>query len=267
MRFSLRNIVFVSGILVAFGSLPSCDKLYFNYLQADYQLPEVGYLSTENEINIYTDSLKSLLPFSKEFKSMIYSLGDYSFQVRKYMYKGQPLLYIESGDNGEYGKTENHYYIKDGKLTLVVENFFTNTGPKSFTSRKIYFNEGKMMYAEQRSGLNRLDVQSKEYEKTDLPVIDHIAQLTTFEDALNKRGRFDLVFEGITEYPKAKYLIFSKKEINAYRAPIKVENEDEFIHELFANPLRYKGEKLDINWNINGLNEAVYLSGKLQTRD
>ena len=50
------------------------------------------------------------------------------------------------------------------------------------------------------------------------------ADLQLLEQALSQTGRFNLVFEGIADYPQARYLILSRDELNAYRAAILLEN-------------------------------------------
>src|SRR5690349_5474400 len=97
----------LSGILSIFSFiLPSCDKLYTDYLHDNYQLPETHHLATEYDISRYVDSVKALLPVTKKLKSMTYTSGNYSFQISKYLHAGRPVLYIEKGDSIEYGKTE-----------------------------------------------------------------------------------------------------------------------------------------------------------------
>ena len=101
---------------------------------------------------------------------------------------------------------------------------------------------------------------------TTLSTIDDLLDdddMKKLNDAIYQRGQFDLVFDGITEYPKAKYLIFSRNNINAYRAPILVEKEDDFIKAISLNPEKYRGRKLKITWTLRNPNEAVYVSGGL----
>jgi hypothetical protein len=136
-----------------------------------------------------------------------------------------------------------------------------HTGNKALISKKVvktYFNLKEKQYTSVK-----VNSDPAETTKATLrPVL-----LSFFEDALNGKGKFDLVFEGIAKCSKAKYLIFSSKEVNSYRAPVKVEMADEFIKEVTSNPLRYYGEKLDINWGVNDSNEVIYEAGKLRARN
>lgn len=220
--------------------------------------------STEQEVALYADSINTVLPLCKEVKSMVYSLGDYSFQVSKFLQHGETVLYVEHGNSGEYGSVEKRFYIENRAPVLLMERSTDNT--KAIKFSKTYFREGRAFTTRERLGMNEMEIRDASYKGAE-PATVYYRTLETYEDAINQRRKFDLVFEEIAECPKAKYLILSRKEINSYRAPIKVEVEDEFIHELYSNPLRYRGEKLDITWRMNANNEAVYSYGKLKTRD
>lgn len=268
MLHFLKNSGFFCGILICFSSvLSSCDRPYSNNLSGEIPLAGSDDLSTEYQISLYADSINTLLPFCEVKNSMVYTLGDYSFRVSKYLHGGQTVLYIERGDSGEYGSTEKYYYVKDNMPVLLDERSVITNSPKPFYYNQVYFKQGKVFNSKQKSGLNAIEIRDEQFEKTEIDYIDHNLALRTFEDALNQRKEFDLVFEGITACPKAKYIILSRKEVNSYRSAVKVEIEDEFIQELCSNPLRYKGEKLEINWSTNDSNEAVYTNGRIKNRD
>jgi len=196
---------------------------------------------------------------------MVYTLGDYSFQVSKYLYNGKAVLYVEQGNSSEYGSVEKRYYVEDNIPALLVERSVDNTKASKYSNT--YFRQGKVFVTEQNSEYKTIEIQDVSFKDSDLKTADHYNTLDTYEDALNQRRKFDLFFEEIAECPKAKYLILSRKETNSYRAPVKIEVEDEFIRELYSNPLRYRGEKLDIVWRTNDKNEAIYSQGRLKARD
>jgi hypothetical protein len=267
MYLLIKNILVISGFFSGLGVVMiSCDRIYSNYLQTD--LTPVTEVSEVEEFDgeAYSNRILALIPASKEKESLIYTRGDYSFQIIRYAHKEQPVLYVERGESGEHGKLEKKYFIKDGKIVFIQEHEFpTNAGnPHLFKSVRF---DGGNLKAEQKAVMNIAEL-------TKSPAIDIVydfageqTQLNFFEDALNQRNAFDLKFEEIAESPKAKYLILTRSGINAYRAPIKVEKEDEFIREISSNPLRYRGEKLDLKWTLNAENEAVYASCKLSQRN
>lgn len=266
MFLNLKNITFFLGLFAGFGTaFTSCDKLYSSYLGESPDSPLTTALSTRFEIDLYADSVNSLLPFCKRHKSVVYSLGDYSFSVSRYLHKGQVVLYIEHGDSGGKEKVVNKYYVRDNKPVLFVGRSFLTVDTQSLKQSKAYFENKRLLQAEhgwRPSGEKRWTAAS---DKADLH--PHSRRIQLLEDAIHQRGVFDLVFEGIAGCSKAKYLILSKHSINSYRLPIKIEREDEFIQALSSNPSHFKGKKLDIAWSVNSRNETVYESGKLRRRD
>lgn len=267
MHFYLNNILYLSALLCTISfSFVSCDRSYSNFLTEAADSPELRALSSEYEINLYADSIDALLPFCKVERSMVYSLGDYSFHVNKYSYKGQAVLYREWGSSGEYGSTDKRYYIKDQNVSFLVENSYTPTASKPYSFLKAYFKDGGVFHAKQVNALTKQALSDQDFEDVEYTGFKP-ANITLFEDALSQQGKFDLTFERIIECSKAKYLIFSNNGCNSYRAPVKVENTDEFIQEIASNPLRYKGEKLDIVWGLSDSNEVIYTNGKLKKRD
>ena len=267
MYLCLKNSVFILGILTPFNFyFSSCDRLYSNYLQEDIPLPPATALSSEYEIDLFADSVISILAECDEARSMIYSRGNQSFQVKRYSLQGLPVLYAENSEGGELGKVQRRYFVKDGALVMIDEFSALVNGDTEGMALKSYFRNGQLFRATQTAGIDS-DIRPAQFKEAENRFEDYANKLLVFEDAINQRGRFDLVFQGIAANPKTKYLILSKDEINAYRAPVRVDADDEFIRELLSNPSRYRGEKLDIQWRLNELNEAVYAKGRLKGRD
>lgn len=216
---------------------------------------KLGTLWTKQFISSYADTVNKILPVSRKQNSLWYSKNHHSFQVTKYSYDGKPVLYIEKENNTAHGKTEKRYYIKDNRIALytktVIDSTSNNSSPSATYS---YYRQDSLFRAE-----TFLDKRGETTNTSKTIGQSHLYNhLAALEDALQQRGDFNLVFEGVTEYPKAKYIILSRNRINSYRAPLKVEKEDEFIHELRTNPDRYRGEKLNIRWHCANNNEVVY---------
>jgi len=264
----LKNFLFTPGLFVAFIFLfASCDKHYVNYLQEKTVIPPSPPLSTVHDINHYADSVNSLLPVSRISKSLVYYLGDYSFQITKYVKDNKPFLYIEDGNGSEHGNSRKYYYIKDNAINLIIESTSTLHDSTPFKTIKSYLKGDSVFYTHEKKGGDKSLTKNRPFTEIQTKPFTTITLIGFFEEALNQRGKFDLVFQGIADCAKAKYLIFSKDEFNAYRTPIKVELEDEFVHELSTNPLRYRGEEMDIDWHLDNNNEAIYKNGRLKTKD
>ncbi|TZF83045.1 hypothetical protein FW774_12130 [Pedobacter sp. BS3] len=252
------TIKWLTGCIVLFLGL-SCKYFKPNHPQAELQANES---LNEATINTYVDSVNATLNQAEKTSSLVYTLGDSSFYVTRYTYNNAPVLYEETCDKAELGYSKRRYYLKDNRVIFYSENSKATPSDKPYRIIKEYYRNDVMFYAEEKQGTEQ-DIASLPFTETNVATAQSQTRLARYEDALNQRGKFDLFFEGITEYPKARYLILSRKEINAYRAPVLIPDDDDLIREIAGNPNKYRGEKLYLTWKIvNG--EAVYQSGKLK---
>lgn len=194
-------------------------------------------------------------------ESLVYNLGDYSFYVSRYLRNSVISLYIEHSRSGEYGQTERRYYLKDGKVVLLIQKVKFILDDIPFRTIRSFYQNGNLIYSDKKTALTELDLQTAKYKMTEVPNHNVTEDIKKLKNAIYQREEFDLVFYGIAEYPKAKYLILSRNKFNAYRAPILVEKEDDFIKAIFSNPEKYRGRKLKISWTLRKPNEVIYVSG------
>lgn len=213
--------------------------------------------------NSYADSLNHILHTFKKTSSLLYTNDDQAFRVSRFSYNNEPVLYVEYSRSALLGITEKRYYLKDKNLVLFTENSIVTNTNRPYISTKAYFKNNALFLSEQRSAASRAGLTTARFQKTVLKNEGQFSDMARFEDAIDQEGEFNLVFQGIAEYPKAKYIILGRDNYSAYRAPIRVKAEDEFIRELCTNIYQYHGSKLDINWKPNGADEVYYCSGKL----
>lgn len=239
----------------------SCNKT-----QTDH--PQSGIRSSaeidEMAIKEYADSVNNLLPELQKQESLVYTLGDYSFYVEKYMMNAKPVLYIEHGDSGEFGNTEQRYYLKNGEPVLYASSTESEQTGSGFIAERAFFRNEILFNAENKSAATTDEFENASYTQSENVAVNFKEDLNKLENAIDQCGEFDLVFKGITEYPKARYLIFSGNGVNAYRAPVLIENEDDFMREILANPDEFRGRKMLINWKQVNVNEVEYISGSLR---
>jgi hypothetical protein len=210
----------------------------------------------ESSINGYADSIKLHISEFEKRESLVFNQGEYSFYVTRYSSNGKPVLYIEHGD-GEMGSVDKYYYVDSQRLLLLIEDVFNSYESPRYRSLREYYRNDVLFHSDSKSADDEAAFNAAKHEKAggrnrDIgEILDHL------ESAIENKGDFNLTFEGITEYPKARYIILSKKELKSYRAVIRVENEDEFIRELVTNAEKYKGSSLSFNWHIEN-DEAIY---------
>lgn len=215
----------------------------------------------EGSINAYADSIKLHLSEFEKRESLLFTKEDYSFYVTRYSSNGNPVLYIEHG-NGDIGSVEKYYYVDQQQLLLLVEDVFNSYESPRYSSRREYYRNDVLFHTDAKSADDEATFNAEKHEKAQSDKRDVGEILEYLESAINREGEFNLTFEGITEYPKARYIILSKNELKSYRAVVRVENEDEFIRELVTNTEKYKGTSLNISWVIKD-GEAIYESGKM----
>lgn len=254
--FKVRYVTFFSCVVVMNIAI-SCNngEVKDKHPQAKMGIPSSVFRDDSN-INGYADSIKLHLSEFEKRESLVFNKDEYSFFVTRYSSNGNPVLYVEHGE-GEIGSVKKYYYVDRGQLLLLTEDVFNSYESPRYRSRREYYRNDVLFHAESRSADDAATFNTAKYEKVESKNVNIGETLEQLESAIMNKGDFELTFEGITEYPKARYIILSKKELKSYRAAIRVENEDEFIQELVTNADKYKGSTLSINWEIID-GEAIY---------
>ncbi|MDB5120990.1 MAG: hypothetical protein JWN56_2208 [Sphingobacteriales bacterium] len=249
-------------VIVAFSFLTFCNK---NSGKPKYSTGKKEILALEKSILSYSDSINRILPTLFKHESLFYYLGNNSFYVTKYHdANDKNVLFVKHTHIGKQRIIEHSYYMNNGQTVLILTTEKNTHLDHLASSKRLFYNGAALISQYEKKGPKENQTSSLIYSKTTLTPIDWRQEVTTMEDALNQQGNFDLIFEGITEYPKAKYIILSRDKINTYRAPVRIEKEDELVTELMLNPERFRGRKLLITCKVKDKNEAIYISGKLK---
>lgn len=220
----------------------------------------------ENELNntaailSYKDSIDERIPAFEIQKSLPYSIGDYTFLVLKYSRGNNPILLVEQGTSAEYGSLEKRYYLKNRKLVLYTETAAGKTGNIPSLEKRAFYNDGNEFAAEIKKIPEGQDFARATFRKSKPLIVDIKMALRRYEQALNQTGQFDLSFDEIIEYPKARYIVLGHPNLNPYRSALLILKQDNFINELINNPANYRGRKVKMNW-VKKDNEYVYVSG------
>lgn len=257
MRTLLRYLFTVPVALII---LTSCNR---NSKRTLLVLPtKQETLAREMVILAYADSINNHLPTFLKHESLFYYLGENAFYVTKYHDLDQKnIVYIKHNHIGKTKIIEQIYYIRNGQTVLVETTKKSKQSNLADTIKTYFYNQAAWMPQSeiQLAGYNLALFNT---ENTVLNSFNWLQEIKVMEDALKQQGNFELVFEDIAEYPKAKYIILSQDKINTYRAPIKIEKEDALVTELRSNPERFRGRKLLITCEVRDKNEAIYVSGK-----
>lgn len=234
----------------------SCNNADIKNKHPQAKLGADAELIDEASINGYADSINMNLSDYETRESLVYNKETYSFYVTRYSSNGEPVLFVERG-NGETGSIEKHYYVRDGLLILYKEDVFNSYQSPRYKSHREYYRNNVLFYADGKHAEDATEFKTAKYAKVEKSKRDTKEVLENLQKAIDNKGEFELSFEGITEYPKARYIVLSGKELNSYRAVIRVEDDDDFIRDLVSNTEKYKGTPLNIRWKIKD-GEAFY---------
>lgn len=217
----------------------------------------------KNGIIAFADSVTASSKRSTKQESLIYTINDYSFHVSRYVRNSEVSLYIEHGYSASYGTVENRYYLKNGKVVLFARNAHNPDSLLPYKAMREFYNNGDLVGSDQKVAKTVDELAVEEYKVNRPGYRDIQADIKKLNDAIYQRGSFDLTLEGITEYPKARYLILSRNRFNSYRAALLIEKEDDLIKSIISNPEKYKNRKLDLKWKLKDPQQALYVSGRL----
>lgn len=220
--------------------------------------------SIKQQTLAFTDSIDLFSRNGVKQESLIYTINDYSFYVSRYIRNSIVALYIEHGYSAGSGTVENRYYLKNGKVVFYSQTTLDPDNPFPYKQIREFYPHSGLRLSDYKIGASpeRFDTaEFKPRKPGNRSIKDEIKKLT---DAIYQRGAFSLTLEGITQYPGAKYLILSSNKFNSYRAALLIEKEDALIKSVSADPERYKGRKVELEWELKGRNRALYVSGRLR---
>lgn len=240
----------------------SCNNVEIKEKHPQARMGSTSVFIDEGSINAYADSIKIHLSEFEKRESLVFSRQDNSFYVTRYSSNGNPVLYVEQ-EEGEIGSVKRYYYIDRHHLLLLVEEVFNSFESPRYLSKREYYRNDVLFHTDLKSADDEVTFRKAPRKKINGNKRDLAEALDNLEKAINREAEFNLTFEGITEYPRARYIILSKNELKSHRAVIRVDKEDDFIRELVSNTEKYKGSPLNINWVIKD-GEAIYESGKIK---
>ncbi|HEY1010011.1 MAG TPA: hypothetical protein VGE58_07870, partial [Daejeonella sp.] len=218
----------------------------------------------KEQIIAFSDSINTLVKGSIEQESLIYTINDYSFHVTRYVRGSDVSLYIEHGYSASSGRVENRYYLKNGKVVLY-SHYLNN--PQSLVPYKLvreFYDAGELLLSDHKTAKTADELDSTAFVRRIARRTDRNTDIRTLNEAVYQRGAFNLSLEGITQYPGAKYLILSSNKVNSYRAALLIKKEDALIKSVIADPEKYRGRKVDLDWKLEEQNQALYVSGRLR---
>lgn len=249
--------------LLIICSIFSCNPFKPDHPQAEMSDPHATSLTAEN-ISKYAESVDQQMPNYTKSTSLVYLLGDVTFYVERFMLNNQTVLLVENAFNGGNSKSIKKYYFKNDSLVLqATSSEITNDEGKIFKNVRTYVRSNTIFKIENRTAsalatlqsLPFIDVPLSQNTTADQTMLNEVA---TLHQVVNGTDKFDMVFENITTYPDARYIMLKSKIQNSYMASILVKEKDALIDSLLNDPINFKDQKLNLVWVIQD-HEAVYV--------
>ncbi|RYG09605.1 MAG: hypothetical protein EOO07_23575 [Chitinophagaceae bacterium] len=255
--------VYFLVIACLFSTIVGCNKIKSDHPQAGLGDEFATDLNAKSIIS-YADSIDKMLPSLSKSTSLVYMLGDLSFYVERYNNGDKTVLYVEHANNGGVNNGLKKYYLKNDSLILQsVSTMLVGEDGSVFKDARTFLRSNTIFKTDSRTasaggeikGQPFIDIPLSKSAKSDKTMLDNIASLN---DVLAGNDKFEMVFENITTYPDARYIVLKSKIQHSYSASILVNEKDEFIDSLLNNPMQFKNQKLNIDWTVKD-QEAVYV--------
>jgi hypothetical protein len=194
--------------------------------------------------------------------SLVYTTGDGSMYVEQYANAEGDRLLLEH-TNSDLGNAVRKYYFKKDSLILVSAHNIQNTekgkvvsDTKTYLRNFVVFKRaGRTAASEQAiQALPFLPVKNEEGNTTE----DFRAHIRTLQDALQQKDKFDVVFDNVTTYPDAAFVMLKSREQNGYKASVRLTGKDQYVDSLINYPENFRNERLNLKWTVSN-GTAIYV--------
>lgn len=245
------------------ATLSACNQFKSDHPQAAI-LDEQATNLTAKSILKYADSVDKNISQTNKQTSLIYMLGDLSFYVEKFNLDNQTVLMVEHAFSGGLNTNLKKYYFRNDSLILELsQNKLTNDDENTLKDSRTYLRNNTVFKLENRTAAAETAINSLPY--LNVPLSEnknsdksHLDNVKTLNDVVDGTDKFDMVFDSITTYPDARYLILRSKIQNSYTASILIKDKDALVDSLLNDPIHFKAQKLNFKWMVKN-QEAIYV--------
>lgn len=260
---SNMRIIYLSILCILLFTLPSCQYFKSEHPQAALEEEGSTGITDKSILSFAAATDRNISYFKKQF-SLIYMSGDLSMYAEKYNGHSNGTLYKTYSDNGHISTTVKSYYLRNDSLVLVVErNKTLNDHNEIFKDVRAYLRNNIIFKMDSRTASSSAALVNLPYllvQRTDnkYPDENYLDEVKGINDAIQGKDKFEMVFDNITTYPEAHYIILKSKNRSNYKASLLVNAKDGFIDSLLNYPALFKDQKLNFIWSIKD-KEAVYV--------
>ncbi len=194
--------------------------------------------------------------------SLVYTMGEGSMYVEQYANAEGDRLLLEHTKNDLTNAVRKYYFKKDSLLLVSEHNIRNTEKGKVVRDTKTYLRNFVVFKRAGRTAESDAAIQSlpflpvkNEEGNTTEDFRDHIR---TLQDALQQKDKFDMVFDNVTTYPDAAFVMLKSKAQNGYRASVRLAGKDRYVDSLVNHPENFRNERLNLNWTISN-GTAIYV--------
>jgi hypothetical protein len=215
--------------------LSSCQNFKSDHPQAELINQSSTTAMTEESVIAFAEDIEHSKDNLKKLSSLVYE-------------RGQEKLFVE------------HYFNDHGLILVTATKLDNAANGKVYNDSRTYLRNYTIFKREVKQANNLKALTPTAYQDQDIKQAteDYKADLERLQDALNRSGDFELVFDKIIEYPDASFMELKSKSPNGYSATVELQEKDAFIDSLKRDPLHFKEGKLNFNWKVEGM-DAIYV--------
>jgi hypothetical protein len=214
----------------------------------------------EKSIQAFSKALDKATRKMNKTYSLVYNIGDKSLYVEKFSNDAGDQLYVERVKNDLENSIKKYYFKKDSLILVSAVNIQNTEEGKVFKDTKTYLRNYVVFKKAVRTATTPQAIQVQPYltvEDKNQPEDFH-DNIRKLDDALKQQNQFEMVFDNVTTYPDATFVILKSKGQNGYKASVQLTQKDRFADSLLNSPDSFKDEKLSFKWKVNN-QEAVYV--------
>ncbi|MEH0155089.1 hypothetical protein V6R21_13165 [Limibacter armeniacum] len=225
-----------------------------------------------SKIQDYVEEVKETYP-SYDFKrSMMFSLGDYTFSATSFFDKDNKLKLVEEvGNMGEYGNLKKRYFLKDDQLVFVgTDKRFYQGNHYIYSEEKAFLSDegDEVLMVQKKEAPSLIDLQEQDFQ-TITSKTDYSGELSRCLNAIEQRQEFAPQFKKVWSLRGKSFLQLGEAHEGTFEADLRIRTKDSLILMLESSP-QMKGVLLDIDWeyqHTNGYEEMVYKGGQVAAPD
>lgn len=259
----VMKTIYLLCLGVLLFTLPGCK--YFKSTHPQAGLPEEGTTNmTDKSILNYAASIdRTLRDYKKEY-SLIYLSGDLSVYAEKYSAHNDGMLYKTYTSNGTISNAVKSYYFKNDSLILVKERIkLMNEEGSVFKDVRTYMRNNVIFKIDSRTASSAEALRTLPYllvqaADNKYPEENYASDVKGINDAIQGTDKFEMVFDNISTYPDALYIMLKSKRQPSYKSSILVKTKDAYIDSLLNFPSQFKDDKLNFKWKIED-NTSIYV--------